>query len=99
MAAGFGSRIAKITNNLPKSFLEINGEKLIERAIRLLRERSITDITVVTGYKSELFIELLDDNIRFVNNPLYFCTNVLGSFYICKPNIDIKQFIFIIANF
>ena len=49
MAAGFGSRIEKITNNMPKSFLEINDEKLIERAIRLLRERDINDITVVTG--------------------------------------------------
>ena len=97
MAAGFGSRIAKITNNLPKSFLEINGEKLIERAIRLLRERNITDITVVTGYKSELFIELLDDNIRFVNNPLYFCTNVLGSFA-CGMNNLSDDFVFIHAD-
>ena len=80
MAAGFGSRIEEITNNIPKSFLEINDEKLIERAIRLLRERDINDITVVTGYKSELFIELLDEKIKFVKNPLYFCTNVLASF-------------------
>lgn len=97
MAAGFGSRIAKITNNLPKSFLEINGEKLIERAIRLLRERNISDITVVTGYKSELFIELLDDDIRFVNNPLYFCTNVLGSFA-CGMNNLSSDFVFIHAD-
>lgn len=97
MAAGFGSRIAKITNNLPKSFLEINSEKLIERAIRLLRERNITDITVVTGYKSELFIELLDDNIRFVNNPLYFCTNVLASFACGMKNLS-DDFIFIHAD-
>jgi len=97
MAAGFGSRIAKITNNLPKSFLEINNEKLIERAIRLLRERDINDITVVTGYKSELFIELLDENIKFVNNPLYFCTNVLGSFACGMGNIK-DDFIFIHAD-
>jgi len=97
MAAGFGSRIAKITNNLPKSFLEINNEKLIERAIRLLRERDINDITVVTGYKSELFIELLDENIKFVNNPLYFCTNVLGSFACGMGNLK-DDFIFIHAD-
>jgi len=97
MAAGFGSRIAEITNNLPKSFLEINNEKLIERAIRLLRERDINDITVVTGYKSELFIELLDENINFVNNPLYFCTNVLGSFACGMGNLK-DDFIFIHAD-
>lgn len=97
MAAGSGSRIDKITNNLPKSFLEINGEKLIERAIRLLRERDINDITVVTGYKSEVFIELLDQKIRFVNNPLYFCTNVLGSFACAMGNLK-DDFIFIHAD-
>ena len=44
MAAGFGSRLRYITNDAPKSFLEVNGEKLIERAVRLLRERDIHDI-------------------------------------------------------
>ena len=80
MAAGSGTRIETITKDIPKSFLEINGEKLIERAIRLLRERGVSDITVVTGYRSEDFLTMLDKKIRFVNNPLYFCTNVLGSF-------------------
>jgi choline kinase len=97
MAAGFGSRIAEVTNNIPKSFLEINGEKLIERAIRLLRERKITDITVITGYKSELFVELLDAKINFVNNPLYFCTNVLGSFACGMGHLN-ENFIFIHAD-
>lgn len=97
MAAGFGSRIAPITNNLPKSFLEINGEKLIERAIRLLRERNISDITVVTGYKSEEFHNLLDDNIKFIHNPLYFCTNVLSSFACGMSNLN-DDFIFIHAD-
>ena len=36
-------------------------KKIIERAIRLLRERDINDITVVIGYKPELLIELLDE--------------------------------------
>jgi choline kinase len=97
MAAGFGSRIEKIANNIPKSFLEINDEKLIERAIRFLRERDINDITVVTGYKSELFIELLDEKIKLVNNPLYFCTNVLASFACGMGNLK-DDFIFIHAD-
>ena len=97
MAAGFGKRIEKIANNIPKSFLEINDEKLIERAIRLLRERDINDITVVTGYKSELFIELLDEKIKLVNNPLFFCTNVLASFACGMGNLK-DDFIFIHAD-
>lgn len=97
MAAGFGSRIAPITNNLPKSFLEINGEKLIERAIRLLRARNINDITVVTGYKQEEFHNLLDDDVKFAHNPLFFCTNVLSSFACGMNNLN-DDFIFIHAD-
>ncbi|MEZ9592954.1 NTP transferase domain-containing protein [Vibrio breoganii] len=97
MAAGFGSRIAKISNNNPKSFLEINDEKLIERAVRLLEDRKITDITVVTGYKSEEFHQLLGEKVKYKHNPLYFCTNVLGSFACGMDNLK-EDFIFIHAD-
>lgn len=97
MAAGFGSRIEKITDNMPKSFLEINDEKLIERAIRLLKERDINDITVVTGYKYKLFDVLIDKKIKLVHNPLYFCTNVLASFACGMGNLK-DDFIFIHAD-
>ena len=97
MAAGFGSRMRNLTNDAPKSFLEVNGEKLIERAVRLLREREIYDITVVTGHRSQDFIDLLDDELRIVNNPLYFCTNVLASFA-CGMNNLTDDFIYIHAD-
>ena len=72
-------------------------KKIIERVIRLLRERDINDITVVIGYKPELFIELSDEKIRFVNNPLFFCANVLGSFACGMGNLT-RDFIFINAD-
>ena len=59
-------------------------KKIIERAIRLSRERDINDITVVIGYKPELFIELSDEKIRVVNNPLFFLYQCLG--VICMWN-------------
>ena len=97
MAAGFGSRLGKISNDLPKSFLEINKEKLIERAIRLLKSNGISNITVVTGYKSELFAGCLGPKIKIVNNPLYFCTNVLSSFACAMGELQ-DDFIFLHAD-
>ncbi|MBT8233857.1 MAG: phosphocholine cytidylyltransferase family protein [Bacteroidia bacterium] len=97
MAAGFGSRIAKITNNNPKSFLEINNEKLIHRAIRLLKERDINDITVVTGYKRDVMQKVLTADIKTKFNPLYYCTNVLASFAIGMGNLE-DDFIFLHAD-
>ena len=83
MAAGKGSRIEELTDGHPKSFLEINGEKLIERNVRMLRENGIKDITVVTGYRTEEFEEMfsVDEDIHIVYNPFYEMTNVIGSFY------------------
>ncbi|MDF2565867.1 MAG: putative sugar nucleotidyltransferase, partial [Massilibacillus sp.] len=58
MAAGKGSRLGEITNGKPKSFLEIKGKKLIEYNIQMLHKYGIHDITIVTGYQSEAFVEL-----------------------------------------
>ena len=97
LAAGFGSRLGAVTQGKPKSFLEINNEALIDRAIRLLNERGITDIHVVTGFKSDLMYEKLNGLVTLHINPLYFCTNVLASFSVAMPALS-DSFIFLHAD-
>ena len=53
MAAGKGSRISELTNNLPKCYLEVNGKRLIDHQLELLNINGISDIIVVVGYKSD----------------------------------------------
>ena len=60
MAAGTSSRFAPLSYEKPKGLLNVKGEVLIERQIRQLQEAGITDITVVVGYKAELFDYLID---------------------------------------
>lgn len=55
MAAGTASRFVPLSIEYPKGLLEIKGEILIERQIRQLQEAGIDDITVVVGYKAEMF--------------------------------------------
>lgn len=55
MAAGTSSRFAPLSYEKPKGLLNVKGEILIERQIRQLQEAGISDITVVVGYKAELF--------------------------------------------
>lgn len=83
LAAGKGSRLGEITGELPKSFIEIQGKKLIDYNLDMLSKYGVNDIIIVTGYKCEAFEELLRDrsNIRFVYNPFYETTNVLPSFW------------------
>ena len=38
LAAGLGSRINNISKDMPKGFIEINGESLIKRAISIFQE-------------------------------------------------------------
>lgn len=55
MAAGTSSRFVPLSSERPKGLLEVNGEVLIERQIRQLNQAGISDITIVVGYKAELF--------------------------------------------
>ena len=72
MAAGTSSRFAPLSYEKPKGLLNVKGEVLIERQIRQLQEAGITDISVVVGYKAELFDYLADKfNISIVFNEDY----------------------------
>ena len=92
LAAGGGDINAKSVYNMPKGLFVKNGETLIERQIRQLKEAGINDITVVVGYKQELYFFLVDKwgvNLEIntdlkKNNvfSLYMAKNFLGSTYI-----------------
>lgn len=49
-AAGSGRRARPLTRSTPKCLLEVDGEALIARAIRTLRDQlGITDVVIITG--------------------------------------------------
>lgn len=60
MAAGTSSRFVPLSVERPKGLVEVKGEILIERQIQQLKEAGITDITLVVGYKAEMFAYLRD---------------------------------------
>ena len=51
LAAGMGTRLRPLTLETPKPLIEINGESMIERQIKLLRENGIDEIIVVITIK------------------------------------------------
>ncbi len=97
MAAGISSRFSPISYEYPKALLRVKGEILIERQIKQLKEAGINDITVVVGYKKELFYYLKDNyNVSIVENPeymernnnstLYYVRDRLSNTYICSAD-------------
>lgn len=105
LAAGFSSRFAPITYERPKGLLSVQGEVLIERQIRQLREAGIQDITIVVGYLKELFFYLADKyDVRIVMNDeyatrnnhssLYRVRNQLSRTYICSSDNYFSENVF-----
>ena len=78
LAAGMGSRFRPLTNNKPKCMLKLSNQTLIERQIKIFHSCNINDITIVTGYRSEL-IDI--SNVNYVKNENYETTNMNESFF------------------
>ncbi len=94
LAAGASTRFIPLSLEQPKGLFEVKGEKLIERQIQQLIEAGIRDITLVLGYKKEMFYYLeekygvkfiINDSFLIKNNieSLYLARNELGNSYVC----------------
>lgn len=85
LAAGMGTRLRPLTENTPKSLIEINGEPLAERQIKYLKEIGVDDIYIVTGYLSEKFQYLKEKyGVTLINNEFYDKYNNIYSMYLVK---------------
>lgn len=73
-AAGKGSRLGALTRYIPKGLLPINGESIIARQLRILELYGITDVAIITGYRSEKITERFKDRVTFFCNPDYLTT-------------------------
>ena len=78
LAAGKGSRLGTLTNDKPKCMLKLFNETLIEKQIKIFHSYNINDITIVTGYRSEV-IDIPD--VNYVKNKNYETTNINESLF------------------
>lgn len=89
LAAGFGMRMVPINLETPKALLEINGEALIERIIKQLREVGIQNIYVVVGFLKERFEYLIDEyGVELIVNEEYAAKNNLHSLALIADKIS-----------
>lgn len=88
LAAGSATRFIPLSLEQPKGLYEVRGERLIERQIQQLQEAGIHDITVVLGYKKDMF-EYLEDKfgVRLLFNPAYNVKNNIESLLVAKEHI------------
>lgn len=82
LAAGRGSRLKHLTDDMPKALMTIKGEVLIERLIRQFQSKGVSNIYIVTGYKHEQFEYLKDIfNVHLIYNEKWASSNNIVSFY------------------
>lgn len=80
MAAGQATRLRPLTDHCPKCLLEVGGESLLARAVRLLAERGLRRFTVVDGFCGDLIRDALRAgfpalDFTFIRNEDYATTN------------------------
>jgi L-glutamine-phosphate cytidylyltransferase len=78
LAAGMGSRLKPITDNVPKGLVQVNGKSILEWQVDIARQLGITDICIVTGYKFEC-IDIPETTT--IHNPQYNTTNMTHSLF------------------
>ncbi|MDC0897204.1 NTP transferase domain-containing protein [Desulfobacterota bacterium] len=88
LAAGQGTRLRPLTNDLPKILVELCNKTLLERQISTLRKAGISDIAIATGHRGEL-IEKLGFNCYYNTN--YKTTNMVNSLFNALPFIEKKR--------
>lgn len=88
LAAGFGSRLERVSGGKPKCLLPIGGKPLIEHQIEMLHDAGIGKILVVVGYKAEEIKDTLGDRVEYIENTIYDETNSLYSFWLASDWIS-----------
>ena len=55
LAAGLGTRLRPFTETMPKAFVPVAGKPMIMHTLGSLRSIGVDSITLVTGYRAEVF--------------------------------------------
>lgn len=89
LAAGMGKRLGEYTHDNTKCMLEVNGVRLIDRALVALKEVSVSRIVLVVGYKGQNVKDYVGTSykgipVEYVENTIYDKTNNIYSLFLAK---------------
>lgn len=101
LAAGIGSRLAPLTDDLPKSLVPVNGMPILFKQIENLHQNGIIDISIVTGYRADLLKNAVKEkysDVQFIDNVDYLDTNNMYSAYLARDLFSDTPFLMMNAD-
>jgi choline kinase len=90
LAAGRGRRLGSRGENLPKGAIELGGESLTARTLRLLGDLGVNHCVIVTGHEAEWYRNLSSSRARlsFVHNDRFLTTGSLWSLALAAAHVE-----------
>jgi len=101
LAAGFGLRLAPLTNDLPKSLVPVNGKPILVKQLENLYANGIDDITVISGYKAEIMEDTIGKQfpgVKFIRSVDYATTNNMYSAFLAREAMGSSPFLMMNAD-
>jgi choline kinase len=97
LAAGVGSRLRPMTNNLPKCLVKTAGKPILEYQIDAYRYAGVKDLIIVVGYEGSAVKNycksIKDIKVTIIENFDYENTNNMYSFYLARSAIGQRPYI------
>ena len=85
LAAGQGKRLKPLTNDKPKCMINLFGKRIIDYQIEVFKKFGISDIIVVTGFKSES-VDISE--IKIYQNHDFDRTNMVETLFCAKDELN-----------
>ena len=94
LAAGVGSRLAPLTDTLPKCLASVSEVPILKRLVRSLDSHGIERLVIVTGYKAETMRDHLGESfggiaVEYIHSPRFETTNNIYSLWLARKVIDV----------
>jgi dTDP-glucose pyrophosphorylase len=65
LAAGKGTRMRELTNELPKPMIAVQGRPILQHIVEGLRAAGVTHFLIVVGYRADVVREFFGDGAKF----------------------------------
>jgi choline kinase len=90
LAAGMGVRLRSMVDDRPKGLIEIEGETLVGRSVRLLRDAGSAHITIVAGHAAEHYQQFArgQSDIQLVVNENFATTGSMASLAVALDRVQ-----------